>query len=169
LIEALDADHDHVISAEEIAKASESLKKLDKNGDGKLTEEETRPPHPPRGPGRRGPGGPGDFGPPPGGPRGEGRFREGGDERRRGRRGPGDEVRGPGRGRPDGPGGPPPHGFGPPPFPPPHIFEELDLSDDQKEQLKALHKEVREKFEKILTDEQREKLKEIGPPGPPRD
>lgn len=180
VMEALDTDHDHVISAEEIAKASESLKKCDKNGDGKLTEDETRPPRPPRGPGRRGPGGPDEFGPPPGGPRGEGRdeFRRGDgpgqDGPRRGRRGPGgpdgpdDEVRGPHR-RPGGAGGPPPHGFGPPPFPPPHVFEEIGLSDEQKDQLKTLHKETREKFEKILTAEQLEKLKEHGPPGPPRD
>jgi hypothetical protein len=35
--------------------------------------------------------------------------------------------------------------------------------------LKALHKETREKFEKILTADQLEKLKEFGPPGPPRE
>lgn len=63
LMVALDLNHDGVIDAEEIAKASESLKKLDKNGDGKLTQDELRPPRPE---GRGGPGG-------PGGPRGEGR------------------------------------------------------------------------------------------------
>ena len=36
LLEALDTDHDGVISEEEIAKSSESLLKLDKNGDGQL-------------------------------------------------------------------------------------------------------------------------------------
>ena len=46
LIAALDLNHDGVIDADEIAKASESLKKLDKNGDGKLTMEELRPPRP---------------------------------------------------------------------------------------------------------------------------
>jgi Ca2+-binding EF-hand superfamily protein len=40
---ALDADHDGVISAAEIANAAAALKSLDKNGDGKLTEEELRP------------------------------------------------------------------------------------------------------------------------------
>lgn len=46
LFEALDLNHDGVISADEIAKASDSLKKLDKNGDGQLTHDETRPPRP---------------------------------------------------------------------------------------------------------------------------
>lgn len=46
IIEALDLDHDGVISAAEIAKAAESLKKLDKNGDGQLTHDELRPPRP---------------------------------------------------------------------------------------------------------------------------
>lgn len=40
---ALDADHDRVISAEEIANASAALATLDKNGDGQLTEDEIRP------------------------------------------------------------------------------------------------------------------------------
>ena len=48
LIGALDADHDGVISEEEIAKSSESLLKLDKNGDGQLGPREYgMPPHPP--------------------------------------------------------------------------------------------------------------------------
>jgi len=77
LILALDADKDREISAEEIANASEALKTLDKNGDGKLTREELRPNFPPR------PGG-------PGGQQGEGM-------RRGPRRGPGG---GPGQGGP---------------------------------------------------------------------
>jgi len=73
IVTALDLNGDGIIDADEIAKASESLKKLDKNGDGKLTPEEYRPQRPgvpggPGGPGMRGegfrPGGPG--GPPPG-------------------------------------------------------------------------------------------------------
>ena len=53
---ALDLDHDHEISSEELETATASLKKLDKNGDGKLTPEEYRPPRPDqqgRGPGPR--------------------------------------------------------------------------------------------------------------------
>jgi len=47
LMEALDANHDGVIDATEIANASAALKTLDKNGDGKLTQDELRP-HRPR-------------------------------------------------------------------------------------------------------------------------
>lgn len=61
VVEALDLNHDGTIDADEIAKASESLKKLDKNSDGKLTPDEFRPQRPQGGdgfgPGRR--GGPG--------------------------------------------------------------------------------------------------------------
>jgi hypothetical protein len=95
LVAALDRDADGVISAEEIDGASDALRKLDANRDGKLTREELGPPRP-FGPGP-GPGGPGrgrfGFGPPPG---------------------PG------GPGRPDGPPPPPdarrrgPHDGGPP-------------------------------------------------------
>ena len=63
IIEALDINKDGVIDADEIAKASASLKKLDKNGDGKLTQDEYRGQRPG---GQGGPGG-------PGGPGGEGR------------------------------------------------------------------------------------------------
>lgn len=79
IIAALDANHDGVIDADEIANASAALKKLDKNGDGKLTREEYLGPRPG---GQGGPGGPG---------------------RPDGQRGPGGN--GPGR-RPGGPGGP---------------------------------------------------------------
>lgn len=65
LIAALDANHDGVIDASEIANATAALKALDKNNDGQLTMEELRPAGG-RGPGGRGPGGPGG----PGGPRG---------------------------------------------------------------------------------------------------
>jgi len=76
LLAALDANRDGVIDEREIANASAALRKLDKNGDGKLTMDELMPPRPegdigrrPGGdPGRRPPGG-GDR---PGGPRPEG-------------------------------------------------------------------------------------------------
>ena len=56
LMMALDANNDGVISAEEINNAPAALRKLDKNGDGKLTEDELRP----------------NFAEGPGGRRGEG-------------------------------------------------------------------------------------------------
>jgi hypothetical protein len=48
IIAALDANHDGVIDADEIANAPAALKTLDKNGDGKLTPDEfigKRPQH----------------------------------------------------------------------------------------------------------------------------
>ena len=67
IIAALDTNHDGTIDADEIANASASLKKLDKNGDGKLTPDELRPPRPQGGPeGQGGPGNDGPQGPPPG-------------------------------------------------------------------------------------------------------
>jgi hypothetical protein len=50
IVKALDANHDGVIDADEIANASTVLKTLDKNGDGKLTHEEFmgKRPSPPR-------------------------------------------------------------------------------------------------------------------------
>ena len=52
IIEVLDADHDHVISANELKNATASLLTLDKNNDGKLTENEFAPQ--PGGPAGRG-------------------------------------------------------------------------------------------------------------------
>jgi len=66
IILALDANHDGIISAEEIANAPAALKTLDKNGDGQLTMDELLPPRPPGGP--DGPGGLGGDGPPDGPP-----------------------------------------------------------------------------------------------------
>lgn len=72
IIKALDANHDGVIDADEIANASAALKTLDKNGDGKLTVDEFMGPRP-QGKGKPpGEGGPensnnnGPQGPPPG-------------------------------------------------------------------------------------------------------
>ena len=55
LMTALDLDGNGEISAMEIEQASKSLKKLDKNGDGKLTEDELRPNAPDGDARRRGP------------------------------------------------------------------------------------------------------------------
>ena len=70
LIAALDANHDGVIDADELANAPAALKTLDRNGDGKLTPDEFHGPRGPRGPGKGGPVGfrgppPGDGPPPP--------------------------------------------------------------------------------------------------------
>jgi len=50
IVMALDANHDGVIDADEIANASAALKSLDKNGDGQLTPDEYLPPLPPNAP-----------------------------------------------------------------------------------------------------------------------
>ncbi len=70
-IGALDANHDGVIDADELANASTALKKLDKNGDGQLTMDELMAPPPHSGgtngvPQREGKRGPRPDGPPPG-------------------------------------------------------------------------------------------------------
>jgi len=72
IVTALDANHDGVIDADEIANAPAALKTLDKNGDGKLTPEEfmgKRPGPPHNSNGGNEAGGPPDgvpAGPPPG-------------------------------------------------------------------------------------------------------
>jgi hypothetical protein len=43
LISALDANHDGVLDEQEITNAPAALRKLDKNGDGKITRAEIRP------------------------------------------------------------------------------------------------------------------------------
>lgn len=69
LMQALDADGNGELSAEEMAAAPQALKKLDKSGDGKLGRDELRPAPPGRGE-RVGPGGMPPFGPGGMGPRG---------------------------------------------------------------------------------------------------
>jgi hypothetical protein len=64
---------------------------------------------------------------------------------------------------------------GPPPLElgrvlPPHLRDQLDLTDEQDRQLDELEKEVKERLLKILTPEQRRSLRELrrhSPPGPP--
>jgi hypothetical protein len=78
----------------------------------------------------------------------------------------------PGRygGGPDGrqpPGGPPRWELGR--LIPPPIEDELNLTEDQQKQLHDLEKEVRDRVMKMLTSEQKDKLKRLqrrgGPPG----
>src|SRR5437879_3157489 len=67
---------------------------------------------------------------------------------------------------------------------PPHARDQLGLTKDQEQSLAALEAEVKAKLGKILTDEQKKKLDQLGPPplgprgpmgppsgkgGPPRD
>ena len=75
---------------------------------------------------------------------------------------------------PEGKGGPGAKGKkGPPGFElgrvlPRFVREELDLTDEQEKAVAELEKEVKEKLEKILTAEQRQKAANARPPmGPP--
>ena len=65
IMSALDANHDGVISADEMKNAEAALKTLDKDGDGQLSREEMRPAAPPRRDGAGGPGADGEKGPRP--------------------------------------------------------------------------------------------------------
>jgi hypothetical protein len=157
----LDANHDFELDADELAKAPEALKALDKDGDGKLDREELRPP----------------MGPPPGrGP--EGRGPEG---RRPDERGP--------EGRPprdrdsfdrpppprDGAGGPPRprEGFRPGGDaggrPTPERFVERAKSFDADGDGKLDDTELR-KFAETMAERMRAAVRGAGgPDGPPRD
>jgi Ca2+-binding EF-hand superfamily protein len=179
LMRLLDIDHDGEISAAEVQAAPEALKKLDKNGDGKITREELGPPPgeggPPRELGRRGPGGP--DGPPPG---------EAGPAPRRGPegRGPdgpprGPEGRGPEARRPGGPGGPEARGPG---GPSPERFAEriksLDKNGDGKISKEEAEGPLKERFDRIDTNgdgfldqtelqQVRERMRQMRPEGRP--
>ena len=96
LFAALDTNNDGVIDATEIAQAAEHLKKLDKNGDGKITQDEI---------GNR-------MGRGPGGPGGPGGQEGGAGEGRRGPRPEGGPEGGPRGPRPEG--NQPPRGDRPP-------------------------------------------------------
>ena len=101
---------------------------------------------------QRGPGGAGGPGGPGGGPGGPGG-------------GPGGPGGGPGGfGGPGGPGG----GRGAPPRPgvvlPDFIMESLGLSDEQKEKLAALQKEVDKQLATILTEDQKKEMESHQPP-----
>jgi hypothetical protein len=72
----------------------------------------------------------------------------------------------PGRGG----GGPPMREKGAPPkfelgkILPPHIREQIELTKDQEKELADLEKLVKEKLDKLLTDEQKKKIERAGPP-----
>jgi hypothetical protein len=92
---------------------------------------------------------------PPQGKRGE-QGKRGGDNEKGGPGGPGG-MRG-GRG-----------GFEVGRLIPPPLREQLDLNDEQKQQLDALEKDVKEKLNKLLTEDQRKQLEAMrnrGPGGP---
>lgn len=105
IIEALDINKDGTIDAGELAQAAASLKKLDKNNDGKLTEDEYRPQRPGGPGGQGGPGAGGQGGPGARGGRPEGQGGPGGGQGGRGQgRPPGGEQGAPGgEGRPQRP------------------------------------------------------------------
>lgn len=157
LMEALDTNHDGILSADEIKNAPAALRKLDRNHDGKLTPDELRPARGPDGQpprdGRR--GGPDGQPPPRGGPDGQ--------PPRDGRRG-GPDGQPPRDGRPDGPprGGRPGAGGVIPPF----AREQLDLTSEQEKQIAELEKEVRARLGKILTDKQKKQMEDIMQRGP---
>ena len=138
-IAALDVDRDHVLSAEEIKNAPQELSTLDRNKDGKLTEDEF-------------------IGPPPGGNR---RGQRDGDvPQRRGRnanrqrpddRGPPSD--GPPGAGPRGAGGPPGdgprQGAGPPGPPTPEQFVEHALQFDTDKDGKLSADELRKMAEDL--------------------
>lgn len=108
VVNALDTNGDGIVDAKEIAHAAAALRKLDRNGDGKLAEDELMPFRQ----GRSGKGGRSDFA-------GNGQGERNGSGWRGG---PGDDGSGPGDAPPGGDGSGPsvrgmggPGGFGPPP------------------------------------------------------
>ncbi len=64
------------------------------------------------------------------------------------------------------PGQRPGMGFQPGQVLPPFLADRLELTDDQREKLRALQEEVQEKLNAILTEEQREQLQEMSRRGP---
>jgi len=68
-------------------------------------------------------------------------------------------------GPPRGPGGPPRYELGK--VLPPHVRDELQLSREQEEEIAKLEAEVKQRLSKILSAEQKRKLENLRPPGPP--
>lgn len=89
-------------------------------------------------------------------------FAQGPDEKGKGKKGPPGDKK-----------GPPPERKGPPPWEPgklvpPHILHMLELSDEQHKQLQQLETEVRGKLMKIFTEDQKQRLQDFKPMGPPK-
>ena len=65
----------------------------------------------------------------------------------------------------EGPGAPGPGGFASPPRPgelmPSFLQERLNLTPEQKKELQGLQNEVNDKLDKVLTDAQKQQLKEV--------
>ena len=153
VMEALDADGDGDLSAEEIKNASNVLTALDKNKDGVIDRSEMRPAGGRPGQNRRGPVGRGGPGRPPGGPDGPPDGPRGFDRGPGGPDGGPEEGGPPPRGRRRGPGGPPPEaGEGPggrggrpvighilPPF----VREELDFKPEQLQAIKEIEADMK--------------------------
>ena len=159
LFDAADANHDGMLTKEELKAAIQSQHSAERGrpgGPGPQGEPRSRGERD-RGPGQRaerGPGEPGERGPGGRPPR---------DEQGRPGRGPGgDGAHGPdGPGGPGGPGGPPPR---PGEILPGFVIESLGLSEEQREKLVALQKSVDEQLASILTDEQKEQMESHRPP-----
>lgn len=111
---------------------------------------------------------------PPGQERGQQERGQRGGFEKGGQGGRGEQEKGPpgGQGGPGGPGGRggrPGGGFELGRLIPPPMKPMLELSEDQEQQLAALEKEVKEKLNKLLTDDQKKQLENMrmrGPGGP---
>jgi hypothetical protein len=72
----------------------------------------------------------------------------------------------PGGGPPgNGPGGAGPRGFQLGWVLPPHVRNDLELTEEQQKQIAELEKEVKQRLEKILTEKQKRQIQQAGPPG----
>ncbi|GAA4430892.1 EF-hand domain-containing protein [Bremerella cremea] len=185
-IMGLDKDGDGKITKEEAgeSRAAGMIERADADKDGAVTKEELTKMFE-RGPGdRQGP--PRGEGDRPQMRRGEGDRPGPQRDGERGPRGPRDGdrpegdrpegARGPREGGRPGPGGPGQRGGARPEGPtrggfdgasmgpgmlPGFVMNRLDLSDEQKRELRALQEEMQKKFQSILTEEQRDKLKDM--------
>lgn len=160
IIAALDVDRDHVLSAEEIKNAPEELSTLDRNKDGKLSEDEF-------------------MGPPPGDNRrgardGEAQPRRGRNNHRQRFDDRGPPPDGPPDGGPRGFGGPPGDGprsgFGSPGPPSPEQFVQHALQFDADKDGKLSAQELRKMAEDLASQGPRGPGGAGGPDedGPPR-